>query len=120
MGKSLPGVRVEKMRNGGNMKLLITLLILLITSFASAETSAPTPTPGPALAPSDSSGMVELKPVDTIIFTDTTPREIGRITWADGEFKFTGKANKAARQFFDVHLKNLIDSYLIQSGCPRR
>ena len=40
-------------------------------------------------------------PPDCFIFTDEG-KEIGRLSWADGTFRFTGQADESAKVFFEA------------------
>lgn len=98
------------------MKRWIVLTSLLLTSGAfAAEKKKPEPTPTPAVQPAPA------KPapvIDTLVFSGDKPEEIGRLTWHGGSFKFTGKADRSARLFFDKYLKEIVDAYLKERGCP--
>ena len=53
-----------------------------------------------------------LRPPTAIVFSGAGEKEIGRLDWTDGEFKFVGNADMSAKVFFDYFLKPYIDGYI--------
>ena len=51
-----------------------------------------------------------IKPTYDIIMHDANG-EVGRLTWGEGELKFTGEADESAMIFFEF-LKPYIDEYI--------
>lgn len=51
---------------------------------------------------------------DTIVFVfdEENNKEMGRLTWEDGIFKFEGNAEDSARIFFEHFIKKHIDEYI--------
>jgi len=47
------------------------------------------------------STSAEFEPYDMIIFYEEDGREVGRIDWADGTFKFHGHVDKSACLFLE-------------------
>ena len=86
--------------------------MISVSAQAATKKAAPAPTPA-QIQPAPKPPVV-----DTLVFTDTSPREVGVLTWRAGRFEFKGDADKAARMFFEKNLKGLIDSYLKEKGCP--
>ena len=98
------------------MKMCTSLLILFISvSVHAATTKAPTPTPTPVpqIQPATKPPVI-----DTIIFSGDEPEQVGKLTWKNGRFEFTGKADKSAQVFFNRYLKDIVDAYLKEKGCP--
>lgn len=45
-------------------------------------------------------------------FTDYKGNYIGTLTWENGYFSFSGKADASAKEFFNGTLKQIIDEYM--------
>lgn len=61
----------------------------------------------------DNNVFLDSTPVPTsVTFTNDGGEEVGRISIEKDGLKFTGKADKSARVFFDYFLKGIVDNYL--------
>lgn len=49
--------------------------------------------------------------VSAMIISDETG-EVGKLTWDGGKVKFKGKADRAAKSFFNNYLKKIIEQYM--------
>lgn len=50
-------------------------------------------------------------------FTDENGREVGRLSWENGELDFQGNARVGAEHFFREELKQIVDEYIKNKQC---
>jgi hypothetical protein len=101
------------------IRRLVLLAALSVPTFACAEDLKPLETMA-VTAGDVPNASREFEPVHALAFFDRDGNEVGRLDWKGGKAKFSGKADKAAKVFFDqlikVHLQPALDESNAQSA----